>query len=749
MKRLMIALQFLLIFCMSTEASSAAYRTSSFPRYKEGELIVRFKDQAKASKSIATQKASIIRKFRYIPLHHLKLPYGMTVQEALEVYGKDPDVLYAEPNYIVRKAVIPDDPQYAGQWNLPLISAPAAWDISTGRRGGDSVLIAVLDTGIAYYHPDLAANLWINPGEICGDGKDNDNNGIIDDCYGANFGGLSPGDPWDDDTADSHGTHVSGIIGATGNNGVGIAGVNWATRIMAVKFLHGLEGMGELSDALRGVEYAIAKGAKIINMSFEVDKDSQSLRDAARAIENAGSLMVSAAGNTGKNLDTNAVYPASIRSSNNIAVAASSPADGLPSYSDYGRHTVELAAPGGTSSSGVLSTVWLGTNGSTLYRTTTGTSMAVPHVTGAAALIWNLNPTLTAPQVKARILNSVDKLPAFAETTISGGRLNLEKALNAVDLPAVFDVTPFELPISGGAVTMTGINFGQTQGSVTLADLPITITSWSDKEIRANIPPNAQSGTLLVNNQGSGFPVTMQIQPTVTLAASHSTGSIPLEVNFTGQLNTAATIVTYEWDLGDGVFRQISGSSTSTTHVFQGAGTYTVRLRVTDSTGQTGIGSATLTASTPSAGGGGGCFIATAAYGSYLHPKVQALREFRDRYLLTNAPGRLFVAAYYRTSPPLADFIARHEWLRILTRWALTPLVIAVGHPALNGLLLCGAIVFSFTGFARIRRLISRGRLSVALFQWLQRSLRRMRRQSRFPLSSQPSGTRCRSEISE
>jgi subtilisin family serine protease len=687
MRVVAIVVNLLLVFAAVPTVCGAASATNT-PAYKEGELLVRFKNPLKASKSITAQKSSIIRRFGSLPLHHVRIPTGVSVSEALKGFKNDPNVLYAEPNYIVRKATVPDDTRYAEQWNLPLISAPSAWDIFTGNRVPGSVIVAVLDTGIAYSHPDLTANLWHNSGEICGDGIDNDNNGIIDDCYGANFGGFTPGNPWDDDTADSHGTHVAGIIGAVGNNQTGTSGINWGVRLMAVKFLHGPEGLGELADALRGVEYAIAQGAKIINMSFEVDEDTGSLRDAVTAAEKAGVLVISAAGNTGRNLDTSSVFPASIRSPINIVVASATRTDDLAPYSDYGRHTVDLAAPGGVTTGSVnaiLSTVWLD-NGATLYRTTAGTSMAVPHVTGAAALIWNFFPLLTAEQVKARILNGVDRVSAFAEKTISGGRLNLEKGLSAANSPAVFDVSPYQLSWNGGLISVTGTNFGSSTGSVTLDGVNLAISSWSTTSITATVPQNTRSGVVLVNGQGSGFPVT--VIPLITLAATPSSGNAPLSVELTATVSTGATISKYEWDLGDGIFREIQGITSSTTHVFSTAGINTVRFRITDSTGASAT--ETLTVAVLEAGssgggggggGGGGCFIATAAYGSYLHPSVRLLRNFRDHTLLTNAPGRAFVTLYYRLSPPVADFIAQHEIVRTLARWLLTPLVLMILHP--------------------------------------------------------------------
>ena len=681
---------------------SAPYNVNKYA-YKDGELIVRFKDATKTAKTVTTHKSSILRTFKRIPFHHVKLNSGVSVEEALIAYRSDPNVLYAEPNYIVRKSAVPNDPNYGNQWNLPLISTPAAWDLYTGPGVvANSLIVAVLDTGIAYTHPDLAPNLWINHGEICGNAIDDDNNGIVDDCFGANFGGTTPGNPWDDDTADSHGSHVSGIIGAVGNNSVGVSGVNWGVRLMAVKFLHGPEGLGELADALSGVEYAITMGAKIINMSFEVNEDTGSLRDAIGAAEKAGVLVVTAAGNTGKNLDTAHVFPASIRSPANIAVAAATITDGLPYYSDYGRHTVELAAPGGIttgSANAILSTVWLN-NGSILYRTTAGTSSAVPHVAGAAALIWNLFPDLTAAQVKARILIGVDHVPAFAESTITGGRLNLEKALLSRDLPAIFDVSPYQVDVNGGTITVKGVNFGALPGSIAIGETVLSVTSWSDTLITAIAPQNTSGAIMQVNGQGSGFPVT--VLPYLALSASATSGMAPLTVVLNAEIRSGASITTYEWDFGDGIFRVIEGVTSKATHVFNAAGIYNVKFKGTYSNGDTCLEGLTITVTGPvSSGGGGGCFIATAAYGSYLHPKVQLLRNFRDRYLLTNQPGRIVVGLYYRFSPPVAGFIAKHEPLRIIFRWLLTPLLLIIQYPVM---VLIAAVCSAVTGIPLLYR---------------------------------------------
>lgn len=673
----------LLLLCSPLPVYAIDVKAALTAQYKEGEVLVRFKDETKASKALLAVKASSVRAIRRIKAHHIRLPPGTSVATALEQFRDDPNVVYAEPNYRVRKLALPNDPLFGNQWNMAQISAPSAWNSYTGPlQRSNSLIVAILDTGIIYTHPDLTANLWVNPGELCGNGLDDDGNGIVDDCYGANFGGVRrAGDPWDDDTSDTHGTQLAGIVGAVGNNGIGIAGVNWSVRLMAVKFMHGPTGEGDLSDALLGMEYAIENGAKVINMSFEVGSYSAAMRDAIVAAEKAGVLVVSAAGNLAADLDSTSVYPASIRTANNIVVIASNATDSLASYSNYGLHTTDIAAPGGMytgSPSAILSTVWL--YNSVYYRTTAGTSLAVPHVTGAAALAWNLNPNQTAAQVRARIMNGVDQLDAFRSATISGGRLNLGRVLTNLDLPAVFSVVPYSIPAEGGTITITGANFGFNPGTVALGSTPLVATSWSDTSITAAVPASAANGKVLVNGSGSGFPVKFEI------GLSHvvHTDVDPQTVTITANLNPATTYTKYEWDLGSGSYASIPGVAGELSHTFEASGTYLVRLRVTDSLGQVSIASTTITLTSSSSGGGGGgggCFIATAAWGSPLHPKVALLRAVRDRYLLTNGPGRLFVKMYYAVSPPVADYIRHHETARGATRFVLTPLVLCIEHP--------------------------------------------------------------------
>jgi subtilisin family serine protease len=277
----------------------------------------------------------------------------MTVEEALEIYRNDPDVEYVEPNYRRYATATPDDTFFTNLWGLHNsgqnvngtngtadadIDAPEAWDTTTGSI---NVVVAVIDSGVDYNHPDLLNNIWINLGEIAGNGLDDDGNGMIDDVRGWDF--------VDDDNnpmdADDHGTHVAGTIAAEGDNDTGITGVTWTAKIMVLRFLDGF-GQGNVADEIEAIDYAIDKGANIINASFGSDTPSPSERAAIVDARDAGILFVAAAGNDGSNNDSIPHYPSSYDLDNIIAVAASDQNDNLPPFTNFGFTSVDVAAPG-------------------------------------------------------------------------------------------------------------------------------------------------------------------------------------------------------------------------------------------------------------------------------------------------------------------------------------------------------------------------------------------------------------------
>lgn len=354
-------------------------------------------------------------------------------------------VKYVEPNFVYRAfAGEPNDTDFsAKQWdmnNTGQIDKPGTGQLGTpgsdinvlplwkeGVTGNRGLLVAVIDTGVDYNHADLAANAYRNPGEIAGNGIDDDANGVVDDVYGANFSGATGvGNGMDDH---NHGTHCAGSIGAVGNDSNGISGVNWATSIMGVKFLSAT-GSGTTEGAINAVKYATQMGAKVLSNSWGGGGFSEALKEAIEESNAAGALFVAAAGNDGANNDSDPHYPSNYDVANVISVAATDNRDAIASFSNYGRRTVHVSAPGRN----IYSTV---RNGG--YATYSGTSMATPHVSGIAALIWGANPSWTAAEVKERLIETSTPIASLRKKSVSGGRVNAYNAFHGI-------VTPREEP---------------------------------------------------------------------------------------------------------------------------------------------------------------------------------------------------------------------------------------------------------------------------------------------------------------
>ncbi len=403
------------------EAESLARK---LPPHREGEVLVRVQEDKVATEVVDTFEATVLHRFDK-PLYQLKLPPGVSTAEAVAAMGKMEGVEYVEPNLVfeLQEENVPNDldntlwglnntGQSGGKVDAD-IDAPEAWAIYKGSRQGP--VIAVLDSGADLEHPDLAANLWNNPGEVA-DGQDNDGNGVVDDLHGYHAVNQS-GRPQD---GHSHGSHCAGTIGAVGNNRKGVVGVNWEAQIMPVK-IYGDNGESDVATIVRGIEYATANGARITSNSWGSNGFSQSVYD---AFAESPALHIAAAGNEKRNNEGTPFYPASFELDNIISVAATSRHDELASFSNYGAVSVDLAAPGVT----ILSTVPGG------YGEKSGTSMAAPHVAGVAGLIAGLYPEADNREIKARILGNVDKVGALEGRVAAGGRLNAARALEADEL---------------------------------------------------------------------------------------------------------------------------------------------------------------------------------------------------------------------------------------------------------------------------------------------------------------------------
>ena len=407
--------------------------------YGKDRLIVRFKSPQhkgvpgqQMSVAHGRVRATIEKDFSaggITGLQIVRLPHDTDLHSAIKEYESNPDVLYAEPDYEIsvipdqtgpviqdsRSTAIlstPDDARFSEQWDFNNlgqsggtpdadIDAPEAWDISTGSH---TVIVAVPDTGVFYNHEDLSSNIWTNTKEIPGNGIDDDLNGYVDDVHGWDFVN-NDNDPSDDV---NHGTHCAGTIGATGNNAIGVAGVNWRVKIMPLKILNS-SGYGNTSDAIKAFEYARVNGAAVISNSWGREPYSQAMKD---AIDESPAVVVFAAGNDGNNTDVTPHYPSSYTSPNIISVAATDNRDSLASFSNYGTNSVDLAAPGAN----ILSTNMFAGS----YAFKSGTSMAAPHVAGVAALIKSMNQSLTPAEIKKIILDTVDAKASLNGKVLTG-----------------------------------------------------------------------------------------------------------------------------------------------------------------------------------------------------------------------------------------------------------------------------------------------------------------------------------------
>ena len=401
-------------------------------RYAPGELVVKYRPGTSPTTRTevrqdlgATVESTSVVKGREL----LDLPSGVSVQNALEAANSLPEVLYAEPNYAISNAASPNDPMFPDTWSLGLESAdgvrsgidtPRVWNLTTGSAG---VTVAVVDSGVDGSHPDLAANMWNNPGETPGNGADDDGNGYIDDARGWDFV-QNDGDPNDEL---GHGTQVAGIIGARGNNASGVAGVSWEVRLMSLRVLDAA-GSGWTSDVADAFAYAGRMGADVVNASLSGTDFSQAMLDAIASSPNT--LFVVAAGNSSVNVDVSPAYPCTFPLANVICVAATSERDELSAYSNYGAAAVDLAAPGDR----ILSTYPGGA-----YFEGWGTSFAAPHVAGVAGLLKARHPEAGAAVLKNAILADADGLAALAGRTASSSRLSAAGAFEQMG-----DVVPEE-----------------------------------------------------------------------------------------------------------------------------------------------------------------------------------------------------------------------------------------------------------------------------------------------------------------
>ncbi len=385
--------------------------------YKEGELLVKYRSEVSTSERVGIQAVvqtkKVLHSYKFIPgLELLQLEKNTSTDEAIAALQNNPDVYYAEPNYTVNQLdTVPSCSGFGLQWGLRNLAqagidmnAVKAWDVTTGSQ---SVVVAIIDTGVDYNHPDLKPNIWTDPNGNASSGN----------SHGCNP--INPGnEPMDDE---GHGTHVAGIIGAAGGRTSGVVGVNWRVKILACKFLDS-SGGGNLSDAIKSMEYILALKKRLknpvnivaTNNSWGGGGYSQAMYDAIKAQQAAGILFIAAAGNEKSNNDITDTYPANYKLENVISVAAHDRYGTLPVFSNRGKNSVHVAAPGVD-----IYSTYPGAS----YSTLSGTSMAAPFATGLAALIKASHPEYMIYQIKNLMMSSGKPSSATQQTTISGRRL--------------------------------------------------------------------------------------------------------------------------------------------------------------------------------------------------------------------------------------------------------------------------------------------------------------------------------------
>lgn len=473
---LVVLLGFLAI---TSQRSALAQEEMVAPEFVEGELLVKVTgplspDNVNIARLNGELGSTTIRHFASIGVVHIQLPATENTSGALDTASKLPYVEYAQLNNVYVLANTPNDPDYPSLWGMNQandvdIDAPEAWDITTGSS---SVVVGVIDSGVDYNHPDLNANMWTNPGEIAGNGIDDDANGYVDDIYGWDFINNDNNPAPAGGACGGHGTHVAGTIGAVGNNGIGVVGVNWSVDIAALKVFQNFFGiLCTTSDAalIGAIEYSGDMGFPITNNSWGGGGSSAAMEN---AIDAAGNLFVAAAGNggadgVGDNNDTTPNFPSNYPLDNILAVAASQSDGTRAGFSNFGATTVDLAAPGAA----ILSTL-----PGNSYGSYSGTSMATPHVAGAAALLLSADPTLSTADLKQLLMDGTDPSPI---TSVTNGHLNVFNSLQLMGgggATVLAGTTPLNgtTPAPGDTIEWES-SVTNTGGSATTADITIRL----------------------------------------------------------------------------------------------------------------------------------------------------------------------------------------------------------------------------------------------------------------------------------
>lgn len=759
-----------LIFLCNAESSSSANtpsKTNRIKSYIEGEVIVKYKNfitKADLNKRHSLIAAKKIKDIGNLRLQHIKLPDNIKTEDAVKYYRTLPEVEYAEPNFIVKKAsTIPNDAGYDLQWGLKNIKADLAWDVTTGSN---RVIIAIIDSGISFEHPDLKENIWSNSKELCNDGIDNDNNGYIDDCYGWDY---IDNDGFPEDF-DGHGTMVAGVIGATSNNSIGIAGVMWNVKIMPLRIL-GINGGGDIANAIRAINYAVENGAKVINTSWGNYDYSQALYDSINYASSKGVLFVAAAGNDGSNNDTEPFYPASYNLDNIISVTAIDNNDNLESYFNYGKDTVHLAAPGvsiqstfpnvsfgpdelvyETNFEGTLTSLSWGKGGTnSSWDIVNGTLEDSPNTNYLPnTLSWTgyLEPIVVEKNCKyklsfqwkgyierdSRTLECIDYLninysldkknwdyvdwrcgqrPAFfndvsyeltsvadiynsfyfgfgfeSDATkeydgvyIDNIKLYKQKAKVNSYIYKYEDGTSFSAPFVTGVAGLI-YSFNPTLTYKTVKKIIIDTV-----DVRENL-----NGKVISNGKLNAYNAIKYVYENYILSPTDLKATLitdnKIYLTWTDNSINEDGFIIEKMDGISSNFNEVFRVVKNTTFFYDSnikdGFTYTYRIKAfregeiySDYSNETNIN---IPKNDLTIKNDRRCFIATAVYGSPFSKEVSILRDFRDKYLMTNKLGRCFVKFYYEFSPHIAQLIEKNYYFKLIVRILLTQIVLLIEY---------------------------------------------------------------------
>lgn len=662
MRRIPCAILLLaLSYSLTGPADYSGMDNKDTPGYAPDRIIVKYKSHLNTKEVKSAQsRAGVSARQLTSHIHAVAVAPNKSIAQSIAEAESDPDVEYAEPDYVRRISIIPNDPYYSTQWALADIEASRAWDI---EMGDSSIKIAIIDTGVNVNHPDLVPNTidgW--------DFVDNDN--------------------WAMD-AHGHGTKMAGVAAGRGNNGIGISGVGWNSSIMP---LRAGNSNGELyvSTIVQAIDYAVAGGAKIISASYAGTTYSSAEFEAMSRAASAGLLFVAAAGNQGVNLDCCPVYPAAYNLQNLITVASVGPGGGLSSFSSFGMMKAHVAAPG--------EGIWSTTHS---IREMFGASFdmntddwVLDNCIRSAAHYHSPGFSISNSTENGKYPDNISATavsPAIDLTGAAGCRLQFE-IYGSSELDC--DFLELEVSVNGGPwssrpIYVNNVPFPRMSGS-TLNTWKLAYVDFGEFDGQSSVQFRFKFVSDGVNTDVGFFIDDIKIMAGASANGTYGRGSgtsysTPHVAGVAGLI--WSRYPTYSAaQVKNVILNSVTKSSRLKGVIYTGGKINAYRAlndpdpdtvyQPTAAELQSAASCSSAVSSGSSGGGGGGCFIATAAFGSPLQPQVIALRNFRDSVLAKSAAGRLFVRLYYRYSPTAADFIRKSDLLRTAARNTLFPLVV-------------------------------------------------------------------------